>query len=184
MFKLHNIKAHFTIQAENLCEHFSSFQPAEQVLYTGPTKIFSFHVLNATFFIYPIAGVVNLTGIRAFNEIPSTIETFVKTFHLENFPMSKVSVDNTTCTFNLSQSLNILSLYNIVKASRDDTVIIHKTKVNAHHFPCLRMKTNCGSVAIFSTGSVLLLGCKSVKDIFQLAHFVINITTHQCNGSL
>lgn len=104
---------------------------------------------------------VNITGIKREDDIESAINVLEHT--IGKSILSHV-IDNITATYNVSHSLNL-----------DE--IIHKfkqVKYNAERFPGMFIKCSKGGNAIiFHSGKIVLLGCKTRNEIWNVIDYVL-----------
>ena len=95
----------------------------------------------------------NVTGVKNFNQVEGFADFFNNFFftcEILNF-----KIDNITATFNVNNKINLLKLYEISE----------KVKYNRERFPGLFLKDYEKTCIIFKNGKVIILGCKSEKEV-------------------
>jgi hypothetical protein len=95
----------------------------------------------------------NVTGIKNFQSVDE-FKTYFKNIF---FPCEILNfkIDNITATFNLNNEINLFKLYEIS----------NKVNYNPERFPGLFLKDFEKTCIIFKNGKVIILGCKSEKEI-------------------
>lgn len=170
--QLHNIKAHIKVDPEGLEKHLASLQPPGYHLFS--TKILTFYIGNCAIFVFPKSGIINISGLTSFHQVKPILYRFLKKYDVNLKEKTQLFIDNTTATCKVRSGINLLKLYKVLQVARGKKghINIERLKVNTTHFPCLRVGTNIGKVAIFSTGSIVLLGCSTSSNIIKLAHYI------------
>lgn len=104
---------------------------------------------------------VNITRLKSEDDISTAIS---KLEHIIGKTVISHTIDNITATYSLNQSLTL-----------ED--IIHKfknVKYNAERFPGMFIKcSEGGSAIIFHSGKIVLLGCKTTKEIWNVINYVL-----------
>lgn len=104
---------------------------------------------------------LNVTGIRDFNQI-SSIETSIKEKFQCEIKEKKIDAIMLNYKSKTHQKINLNKLSHI--CSRLST---HKLDYNCELFnaPFLKSKTNRGTLLLFSSGSIQVMGAKTLADI-------------------
>ena len=74
-------------------------------------------------------------------------------------------VDNIIATDDFHQHLNLKEI-----AQRK---IFEKVKYNSEQFPGLFIKFNTGTVILFHSGKIVIVGCKTQQEVWKLSDLVI-----------
>jgi TATA-box binding protein (TBP) (component of TFIID and TFIIIB) len=108
---------------------------------------------------------INITQIKDFSLINVAINCLI---NLIKCTVISYSVDNIIATSDL---LKPVCLTEIIKRKK-----FQKVKYNNEVFPGLFIKFNKGTIIVFHSGKIVIVGCKSVKDIECLMNFLhVNI---------
>jgi len=97
---------------------------------------------------------INVTQIASIKLIKKAIKILVK---LMNCTVLRYSIDNIIATSDLVRPIN---LDEVIKNKK-----FKKIKYNNEIFPGLFIKFSIGTVIIFHTGRIVIVGCKSERDI-------------------
>lgn len=104
---------------------------------------------------------VNVTRLKSEDDIPCAITILER---IIGKAIISYVIDNITATYSINQPLIL-----------DD--IIHRfknVKYNAERFPGMFIKcSEGGSAIIFHSGKIVLLGCKTTKEIWNVINYVL-----------
>lgn len=101
---------------------------------------------------------INLTGIKDFSVIQKCKKFLFDNILDPSWQEQDFRVDNICATFSFPQKINLQHLYHIFELSR----------FNRERFPAVFLKHVCGTVLVFESGKINILGCKSVNQIKQV----------------
>lgn len=104
---------------------------------------------------------VNVTKIKSINEINEAIAALQK--YLDITVVSH-KIDNIIATHEWPQ---MVDLQCIVRKR-----VFHQTKYNPERFPGLFVKCNFGTIIIFHSGKLVIVGCKNLDEIWHLYNYV------------
>lgn len=157
MFLIRNIKVSVKVEALILNNALSSLKN-NQVLSKEFGNFITFKHNNYTFVLFKTGknkeSHINITQISNFDSINKAIDCLIK---LINCTVNSYSIDNIIATSDLNKSI---SLSTIIKNKRFERI-----KYNNEIFPGLFIKFNQGTVIIFHSGKIVLVGCKSIENI-------------------
>ena len=105
---------------------------------------------------------INITQIPTFSLIPEALKVIKRLFEC---PIVSYSVDNIIATSDLKRSI---CLKKVIEEKKFD-----KIKYNNEVFPGLFIKFSSGTVILFHSGKIVVVGCKSldsVQCIIQTVH--------------
>ena len=97
---------------------------------------------------------INITKIPSISDINNSI-LFLKT--IIDFEVYNTTVDNIIATFKHFDCLNLWTIC--------EKELFKCIKYNNESFPGLFVSTDQGTAILFSTGSIILVGCKKEKDL-------------------
>lgn len=97
---------------------------------------------------------INVSRVKNSTDIKTVESALAELF---NVPIYKTKVDNIVSTSNINKELN---LSQIVRRK-----IFENITYNQEQFPGLFVKYNKGTVIIFHSGKIVIVGCKSYEDI-------------------
>ena len=107
---------------------------------------------------------INVTGIDSYKSFQEIKQILQKTY---NFKIIKQNIDSIMLNYKSLKhkkiNLNILSRF--CHEYKDYTLDFNSELFNA---PFLKSKENCGTLILFSTGSVQVMGCKSLLEIKKI----------------
>lgn len=117
-------------------------------------------------------GHLNVTGVPDVGECVDTLCSLLD-WPLKSIIREYTTVDNTTISGKLptlSLPLHMDLLYQ--EAANVPAV---EVRLNFEAFPSLKVKTDSGTLLVFATGSIVLVGCKSGKDVAQLREIALHL---------
>lgn len=97
---------------------------------------------------------INITKIPSIYEVSNAVE------HLKSiidFVVKNSFVDNIIAIANVDKQLNLINICN--------SGIFKQLKYNNEKFPGLFIKFDTGTVILFHSGKVVIVGCKTINDI-------------------
>lgn len=100
---------------------------------------------------------VNVTKLKTRADIKASVIILKELFHIK---VLGIKIDNIIATYNLNQPVN---LTNIIEDK-----VFHLTKYNPEQFPGLFVKFPEGTVLIFHSGKLVLVGFKSLKTLILI----------------
>ena len=105
----------------------------------------------------------NVTGIKSLAEITNAISWLERVYcRTESFDFISWNIDNITSSFNLGRHISLHNLANIVPG----------TSYNPERFHALYLKTDEGTIVVFQSGKINILGCKSLENIVKLWTYI------------
>ena len=107
---------------------------------------------------------LNITKLRDKSEILKAVN-IIKNKISGQLLLSTIKIDNITCSLHLNREINLREFY---KTNNSNLQISYKSE----KFPGLFVKTNKGTILIFHTGRVILVGCKTKRDIKWLMKLI------------
>lgn len=107
---------------------------------------------------------LNITKICSFDDIQPSINLATKIFECTYNPHS-VRIDNMTYLHYLRKQIKLGLLFKKYHKS-------FQIKYNNTIFPGLHLKTKTGSAIIFHTGTVIIVGCKNIKQVSDIISIV------------
>lgn len=152
---LTNVKAHFIVSREiNLKEKLAA---------RDDVKLFhNFIVLKNkfTYIVFFNVNYVNVTSIKETENCISSSLHFCNLLSFEEKHISPVEIDNLTLTINLQRKINVQKS---VFYLRKNGFIV---KFNNQVFPAAfaRREKITGSLSIFRTGKLVIVGCKTIEE--------------------
>src|SRR6266404_1122514 len=108
----------------------------------------------------------NITKIKNLSEVTEALDLFSSIFHrcIINY-----TVDNIIATSKLNRRLNLYNIsqqVNTLKSKLNNKHIVLKfLKYNNERFPGLTLRFNIGTLLLFHSGSIVILGAKTETDI-------------------
>ena len=137
---------------------------------------FEVHILNHyKFIVFHGSAIVNVTGIRQFEDIDHAVKTFCQHFHCIAVPQSVV-VDNSTATGHLP-SLNHHALIRLAKKTCSKKK--HYTiSCRTHYFPCVLIRLqetpqhSSLTLSLFASGKFNILAAKTEQDLVAAQAFI------------
>ena len=106
---------------------------------------------------------LNVTKIKTLNGISEVIKWLIKTYcDKSDFQLISHKIDNITSTFDIKQYISLHTLANIIKHSL----------YNPERFHAVYLKNNEGTIIVFQSGKINILGCKSLENILSLWRFI------------
>ena len=109
---------------------------------------------------------VNATGIKSFHDLQSFTSFF--THNLFNVILENFQIDNITASFNIKENIDLKKLKEITLNS----------KYNPDNFPGLFLTLEKRTFIIFKNGKIILLGCKTEKEIHNKWQLLLQIILH------
>ena len=119
-------------------------------------------VYTITVFLKKCKYHVNVTKIQNPGEIPIVIQFLTKYYFPSNvFKLISYKIDNMTATLNLCKDIHLEEI-----ASKNKSLF----RFNPERFPAVYYKSNklSGTVIIFSTGRINILGCTSEEELAEI----------------
>jgi TATA-box binding protein (TBP) (component of TFIID and TFIIIB) len=111
---------------------------------------------------------VNITKIKNFNEIEESIISLRDIGLVAD--RSSMKIDNITGSIDLKKEIHIENLINSIRTSKDRNFKSIKITFNNEKFPGVFLKqVRVGTIIIFYSGKVVLVGCKTREDLECLA---------------
>lgn len=160
MFKITNIKLSLKLQSisldsvENVCEEKKIFF----------TKFSNFLVIKTkyTFVLFKEnaqqVNHVNITKVPSFSEIDDSINFFFEILNIGAKTIKHQTVDNITANFSLNKTINLTKFAELYK---EEYFITYKNET----FSGLSIRFLHGTALLFHTGSVVVVGCKTIDNI-------------------
>ena len=113
---------------------------------------------------------LNITKIKNFEYINEAIE-LGETLFQGRILKNSINIDNITATFNLQKSINLKKFYE--KYSKEYSI-----RYNNERFPGLHFKNKKGTLIIFHTGKITVVGCKSKENLIYLQNLLWKLTAN------
>jgi len=111
---------------------------------------------------------VNITKIKNFNEIEESIISLRDIGLVAD--RSSMKIDNITGSIDLKKEIHIENLIDSIRTSKDRNFKSIKITYNNEKFPGVFLKqVRVGTIIIFYSGKVVLVGCKTREDLECLA---------------
>ena len=107
---------------------------------------------------------LNITKIKNFSQIKKAIKEANKLL-LGQLILSTLTIDNITATHYLHKPVDLSQFYEVYSYTN---LITFANDI----FPGLHFKTPIGTAIIFHTGKIIIVGCKSVKQIKKIIKIV------------
>lgn len=107
---------------------------------------------------------LNITKIPSFDSIQKSIHFATRLFHCTYNPHS-IRIDNMTYLHYLNNNVNLPLLYDTFHSN-------FRLKYNNSVFPGLNFKNDIGSAIIFHTGIVIIVGCKTINQVYNIISIV------------
>ena len=105
----------------------------------------------------------NVTRIKSISVISDVIKWLVETYCDKNkFQLISYHIDNITSTFDIKQEISLHNLANKIK----------NASYNPERFHALYLKNIIGTIVVFQTGKINIIGAKSVESITSLWAFI------------
>ena len=106
---------------------------------------------------------LNITGIKCINDLDKTLVWVTKTYCVKpDFRLISSNIDNITSSFDVKQNLSLHALAST----------INKSSYNPERFHALYFKHNKGTIVVFQSGKINIVGCKTVENILTLWRFI------------
>ena len=102
---------------------------------------------------------VNITMIKDFEHIEDSLSCLKDMLYSGD--ISRVTVDNTTASFNVNTFLDLSQLYQSLRSDWN-------VSFSAQLFPAVCWRLNMATVQIFSSGKIVIIGAKSERDIKEV----------------
>ena len=97
---------------------------------------------------------INITKIPNLKEVLNSIEHLKKYL---NFSVKQIKVDNIIATLNIQKPIDLVSVC--------EKKLFESIKYNNEKFPGLFVKFKEGTAILFHSGKIVLVGCKTKKDL-------------------
>lgn len=106
---------------------------------------------------------LNITGIKSIDTVSEVIIWIIRTYCDENgFKLISYKIDNITSSFDVKQYIPLHNLANTLKYA----------SYNPERFHALYLKNNEGTIVVFQSGKINIVGCKSLENILTLWKFI------------
>lgn len=120
-------------------------------------------------------GHVNVTGIRRVSEFKDLVQALLSRLHLAvevEEVLSNAKIQNISATAKIrlkrGECVNLRQLYENTRHPTYAAILDH-TRFNVDRFPACNIKIkDYGSLLVFSSGKVVIVGCKNVENIRRL----------------
>jgi len=156
MIEVRNIKISVVIESISLNNAIDKLVQSN-IYYKQFSNFISFKY-NYTFVIFKTGSNnqnhINISRIKCKQDIKKAVKIIKKLFHIH---IISIKIDNIVSTSNLNKPIN---LHEIVKNQLIDCI-----KYNPEQFPGLFAKFKEGTVIIFHSGKIVIVGCKSYKHL-------------------
>jgi TATA-box binding protein (TBP) (component of TFIID and TFIIIB) len=175
---INNIKIRFSVQQPDLDQLGGSIKllsERTQFLTTVRGKpVFKNHHNFLVFrhtYVYIVffhSGTVNVTGVRRHEEISEAVFLFCQEFRVDRQGVSRVTVDNITATGDLCKEVNLRLLkrsINAVQQQQENSLLQFTASYNLSHFPACFLRSEKGTVLLFSSGRFNIVGSKCRRDV-------------------
>lgn len=101
---------------------------------------------------------VNITGIKNFKSLKIDLGNVQKTLIPKTWELKEFKIDNICSSFSFPYKIFLKKL------SSDYT----DSRYNIERFPAVFLKTQFGTAAVFESGKINIIGCKSVLEIITV----------------
>ena len=117
---------------------------------------------------------LNVTRIKTINNISKVIKWIIKTYcDNKYFQLISYKIDNIASTFDIKQYISLHTLANSIKHA----------SYNPERFHAVYLKYDDGTIIVFKSGKINILGCKTLENILSLWRFIQKkINVHIMNG--
>ena len=106
---------------------------------------------------------LNITGIKSLNIISEVINWIIRIYCDKiDFRLIAYNIDNITSAFDIKQKISLHTLANNVKHS----------SYNPERFHALYFKNDKGTVVVFQSGKINIVGAKSLENILSLWKYI------------
>lgn len=168
MFRIRNIKVSVKVNALIL-NNALSYLKSNQILVKEFCNFITFKSNSFTFILFKTGKAkqthINITQIKDLTSINKAIDCLN---NLIKCTVINYTVDNIIATSDLHKPI---CLSDVINGKKFDRV-----KYNNEVFPGLFIKFNEGTIILFHSGKIVIVGCKSVKHIECLMNIVhVNI---------
>lgn len=118
-------------------------------------------------------GKIHITGVKSFNEI-KYISDSVILFSGKKNKVTNIEICLLNTNFHVGIGLNLHNLGEIIKnqEERDVNVDIPLSFYDPNKYPGLKLKYNGTSILIFSSGSIMIAGGKTISSIELCVNFI------------
>lgn len=189
MFSIANIKLH--VKITNLPENIN-FSEIQQGLIRSHLYVKVFHnfIVVKGRYTYTIfnSGHINITKVNNINKLKYIKKELDKLFSFLNFKiiLSDFVTDNITACYDFKHNINLNNLYKEIKI--DNPTIFEQVFYTSEYelpfceytpelFSALLIKTIKGTMLIFSSGKINIVGCRELWTISWLLTRLIRIVT-------
>ena len=162
---LSNVKARFRVAKKQIISK------------KHPHRNFEVRVLDSyKFIVFHKSAIVNVTGIRQFEDIDCAVATFCYHFQCTFVPQSIV-VDNSTATGHLP-SLDRHSLVSLAKKTCSKKQHYYTISCRTHYFPCVLIRLqetpqhSALTLSLFASGKFNILAAKTEQDLVAAQVFI------------
>ena len=119
------------------------------------------------------SGHVNITGVKRFSDIPESIASICEGLNLPVYTRA-FNVDNITVGAHAVGRINLQKLYKQARQC-ESSAKQSAFKLNFEVFPALYYTSGKCTCIIFATGSIIIVGCKSLFSVHKEAHKLCSI---------
>lgn len=124
----------------------------------------------------PTAAHLNITNIKCKSVFGHALETIQK-FVCGKLILDTLRIDNITASTSLAHPINLENF--LSKNSKSYSI-----KYNKDKFPGAFIKTSIGTILLFYTGKIILVGCKKEEQIKELIGTIHNLTANHVSDPL
>lgn len=166
--KINNIKCRFTINPQR-CISESMEKLSEYMCFKRTGNITTLRFSDVVYILFGFRH-INLTGARSFYKLKQSVDLFLIIFSIYHTRKNiKIIVDNISASTNLGRPFtgSIESLKNEFPQEQ--------VTFNQNGFPGIRIKTKFGSLLLFSTGRISVIGLKNQKGLTAMNKVVDRI---------
>jgi len=162
LFKISNVKVSLTTSLVFL-DNVSELASRQNLKYT---KHKNFSVLKGkyTYTIFKTnkfgENHINITKIPLLDKVKDAVNYFLVLFNCKKI---KCVIDNISATTFCGKQLNLREIVSIEKYKTIDQ--FKTVKYNPEIFPGMFLKFKCGTVILFHSGKIVLIGCKKESDL-------------------
>ena len=105
----------------------------------------------------------NISGIKTITDLDSVIEWLTKTYcNKTDFRLTSYRIDNITAAFDVKRLINL----NLLATN------IRHSSYNPERFHALYIKNTKGTIVVFQSGKLNIVGSKSVENVLLLWKFI------------
>lgn len=119
-------------------------------------------------------GKLHITGIKSFNEIQEISESVID-FSKKLNKVKDIEICLLNSNFHIGIGLNLYKLGEVIKNINDENLIIPLTFYDPNKYPGIKLRYHNTSLLIFSSGSIMVAGGKSLESVYLCVNFIKNI---------